>query len=352
MTRKSFVRRAVSPLLWPIVLLYALGVRLKNAAYAYRRLKPQPLSWPVVSVGNLSVGGTGKTPVVMLLARLLTERGWTVDVLSRGYGRSSRNVVRVDPPGSPAEYGDEPLLMARSGISVYVGADRYQAGLLAEKAPYRAEGDRRRLHILDDGLQHRKLARAVDIVLVQRADLRDEMLPVGRLREPLSALERADIVVLRAEDADLADRVRLLMRRKDAACIWLIERRTTFPSSARDIPSAVAFCGLGDPDGFFQELRRADIPVQKEIVFRDHHVYTKQDVARLLTVARSVGAKCFITTEKDSVRFSGALRAEVEAEFPLLVAGLEVSLRAEARSVATLEALLAWKLQVPHNNVR
>ena len=352
MTRKSFVRRAVSPLLWPIVLLYALGVRLKNAAYVYRWLKPQPLSWPVVSVGNLSVGGTGKTPVVMLLARLLAERGWSVDVLSRGYGRRSNSVDCVDPQGSPAEFGDEPILMARSGISVYVGADRYQAGLLAEKAPYRAEGDRRRLHILDDGLQHRKLARAVDIVLVQRADLRDEMLPVGRLREPLSALERADIVVLRAEDADLADRVRLLMRRKDAACIWLIERRTTFPSSARDIPSAVAFCGLGDPDGFFQELRRADIPVQKEIVFRDHHVYTKQDVARLLTVARSVGAKCFITTEKDSVRFSGALRAEMEAEIPLLVTGLEVSLRAEARSVATLEALLAWKLQVPHNNVR
>ena len=351
MPRRSLVRRARSPILWPFVLLYAMAMRLKNAAYRTHIIRPQRLSWPVVSVGNLSVGGTGKTPMVMLLARLLAERGWAVDVLSRGYGRSTQSVACVNSQGSPAEFGDEPILLARHGISVYVGADRYQPGLLAEKDAM-LNASEPRVHLLDDGFQHRKLARTVDIVLLQRADLQDEMLPVGRLREPLSALERADIVVLRAEDADLAERVRLLMRRKDSACIWMVERRTTLATMAHPAPKAVAFCGLGDPDGFFQGLRQAGIPIQKEVVFRDHHVYTKQDIERLTAAARGVGAQCFITTEKDSVRFSDALRAELEVEIPLMVAGLEVSLRDEARSMSMLEAFLAKRLQVSHNNVR
>jgi len=351
MTRASFVRRATSPILWPFVLLYAMAIRLKNATYRTHLIRPQQLSWPVVSVGNLSVGGTGKTPMVILLARLFSERGWAVDVLSRGYGRSSRSVTRVDSRGSAAEFGDEPMLMARHGISVYVGADRQQPGLLAEKHAM-LNASEPRVHILDDGFQHRKLARTVDIVLLQRADLQDDMLPVGRLREPLSALERADILVLRAEDAELVDRVRQLARKPDAACIWIMERRTTVPTISQPASRMLAFCGIGDAKGFFRGLCQAGAFIQREMAFRDHHVYTRQDVEVLKAQAKNAGAQCFITTEKDRVRLVDDLRAELEAALPLMVAGLEVSLQEEDRCMAMLEELLARRLQISHDNVR
>ncbi len=366
MCERSVLGRLASPLAWPFVLLYAMAVRLKNAAYDVRLSKPQRLSWPVLSVGNLSVGGTGKTPMVLLLSNLLEARGWTVDVLSRGYGRRSQHVAQVDPhtttESAAEEYGDEPLLMARRGISVYVGADRRQAGLLAEK-DIGAELDPakpRKLHILDDGFQHRKLARAVDIVLLRRADLDDDMLPLGRLREPLGVLARADICVLRAEDADLRDRVVLLMRQTDPARIWLVERRTTLPmtsqSSLQPITDALVFCAIGDSREFFKGLRQAGIQLVAEIAFRDHHVYTHKDVNRLKAAAQDTGAKSFVTTEKDSMRLANDLRAELEKELPLIVAGLEINLRDEARSMATLESLMsgsqAMPLQVRTGNVR
>jgi tetraacyldisaccharide 4'-kinase len=342
---RSFFWRAVSPLAWPFALLYVTVIRLKNAAYDLRLSKPQRLSWPVLSVGNLSVGGTGKTPLVLLLAGLLEARDWTVDVLSRGYGRGSQRVAQVDPHTSDdnaaEQFGDEPLLLARHGISVYVGADRHQAGLLAERdtsAEFDPEKPRK-LHILDDGFQHRKLARAVNIVLLQRADLDDDILPLGRLREPLCALERADICVLRAEDADLKDRVLRLMRQTDPARIWIVDRRTTLPHTL-PTSKALAFCAIGDPRRFFQALQQTGIGIEKKIAFRDHHAYTKKDIDHLKAVALASEVQAFITTEKDSMRLANGLRAELENSFPLIVAGLEISLREEARSMELLESLL------------
>ncbi len=345
---KSLAWRAAFPLLMPFALLYAMVVRFKNAAYHQRLLRPARLSWPVLSVGNLSVGGTGKTPVVLLLSRLLSELGWAVDVLSRGYRRSSTATRKVDIKGAPEEFGDEPSLMARHGVAVYVGTDRYLAGKLAEQN----EASTPRLHILDDGFQHRRLARAVDIVLLQRGDLKDDMLPAGRLREPLSALERTDICILRLEDADIAERVLRLMRQSDPARIWLVERRTVLPAPWSSTQKAFAFCAIGDPQGFFQGLRAAGAQLVGEIVFRDHHAYTHQDVARLKAAARRCGAKFFVTTEKDNVRLPQALRAELESESPLVIAGLEISLREEARSIALLESLIADRLQAGARNVR
>lgn len=356
----NFLRYAMPPLSWPLALPYAAGVRLKNLAYDRGWFEAKRLTWPVISVGNLSVGGTGKTPMVLLLADRLKARGWTLDVLSRGYGRSSQKVARVDPLGTPKEFGDEPLLMARRGLSVYVGADRYHPGRLAESV---AEADlipSRRLHILDDGFQHRKLARTVDIVLVQRVDLDDHLLPLGRLRESLRALSRADVCVLRAEDVDLdpglVDRVLHWMRplhaNRDRARVWIMKRRTTLPVAPIAISKAVAFCAVGDANGFFQGLRQAGMDLQATLAFRDHHDYTRKDIERLQTAARRCGAQCFLTTEKDSVRLSGAFRAELEKVCPLILAGLEVSLREETRSMEMLEALLSRGLQVHPGNVR
>ncbi len=359
---RALLWQSVYPLAWPVGLAYAMGVRLKNWAYNHRFLNTRHLSWPVVSIGNVSVGGTGKTPIVMLLANLLHECGWAVDVLSRGYGRTGENVIRVDPHGDAEVFGDEPLMMARRGISTYVGAERYRAGQLAEQSAIADIGPHvpLRAHILDDGFQHRRLARNVDIILLQPEDLQDRMLPVGRLREPLCALERADICVLRAEDADLKDRVLRLMRKTDPERVWVVERRTISPaelSSPRATShTALAFCAIGDPHGFFDGLRKAGISVVEEIAFRDHHVYTQKDVDRLKDVARQSGAQCFVTTEKDNVRLAAQLRRELESEIPFFVAGLEVSLRDEAGAMTLLESLLgvpAGKpLQGEQRNVR
>ena len=269
---------AAATLLWPFTVPYRIAARFKNLAYDHRWLKPRELSWPVVSIGNLSVGGTGKTPLVLLLANLLSQRDWMVDVLSRGYGRSNKNVARVDPSGTPDKFGDEPLLMARHGLRVYVGTDRFDAGSLAEKDGNGDPVSAGKLHILDDGFQHRKLARDIDIVLLQRADLEGQMLPAGRLREPLSSLPRADICVLRAEDSDLSAKVLQRMQRRgqpsDPDRIWMVERRTTLPADTTAITSAVAFCAVGDAVGFFNGLRQAGVTLQSTIAFRDHHIFS------------------------------------------------------------------------------
>ncbi len=349
-------RSVASILLWPFTVPYGIGARFKNCAYDRRWLQSQKLSWPVISVGNLSVGGSGKTPLVLLLADLLSQRGWNVDVLSRGYGRSSKKVARVDPSGTPEEFGDEPLLMARHGLSVYVGANRYDPGHLAENEAEPASPSAQRLHILDDGFQHRKLARTVDIVLLQRADLQGHLVPAGRLREPLSGLRRADICILRAEDADLSERVLQLIgqdgQTPNPARVWNVERRTTLPADAASMPSAVAFCAIGDAAGFFDGLRDAGLALQNTFAFRDHHVYTPSDIARLRAAASNSGANCLVTTEKDSMRLPAELRAELEKHVPLLIAGLELRLQQEKHCVDGLESLLQERLQLHPRDVR
>ncbi|HYA96741.1 MAG TPA: tetraacyldisaccharide 4'-kinase, partial [Methylomirabilota bacterium] len=175
----------------PLSTIYGGLVRARNAFYNRGLLRARRLEGAVVSVGNLSAGGSGKTPFVMLLGELLKSRGIRFDVLSRGYGRESRGVLLVDPGGLPQQFGDEPLLIARRlQVPVIVGEDRFAAGHFAESR----FGSQ--LHLLDDGFQHRALARDFDIVLVTPYDAQDRLLPGGRLREPLSALRRADAVVL------------------------------------------------------------------------------------------------------------------------------------------------------------
>ena len=346
---------AASTLLWPFTVPYGIAARFKNFAYDRRWLQSRKLSWPVISVGNLSVGGSGKTPLVLLLADLLSRRGWNVDVLSRGYRRSSNNVARVDATGTTQEFGDEPLLMARHGLSVYVGTNRFDPGQLAEKEAGADLSSSRRLHILDDGFQHRKLARAVDIVLLQRADLQGQLLPAGRLREPLSGLRRADICVLRAEDADLSPRVLEFMGRgqpSDPARIWIVERRTILPADATSIHDALAFCAIGDAMGFFDGLRHAGLTLQTTIAFRDHHTYNPGDIARLKAAANRSGANCFVTTEKDSVRLAGKLRTELESRGRLVIAGLDLRLQEEKYCIDRLEALLQERLQLHPRDVR
>lgn len=274
--------------------LYAAGVAAKNSLYTSGRFKPRRLSAPVVSIGNLSVGGSGKTPFTIMLAQMLLARGIGVDVLSRGYGRTSRGVQRVAPDGSAAEFGDEPILIRRKlDVPVFVAAERYEAGLLAEREVRFPQGAQR-IHLLDDGFQHRRLHRDFDIVLLAADDLEQRMLPAGRLREPLTSLSRADAIVLtepmggaKLDEPPFAGKY-----------IWRVTRSLMLPPVG---DSVVAFAGIAHPQRFFADLKRADIKVVDEIAFRDHHRYTRTDVGRLQeTKSRHPGAT-LVGTEKDAV---------------------------------------------------
>jgi tetraacyldisaccharide 4'-kinase len=298
----------------PLGIIYGGLVGARNRLYDRGILPSRRLQGPVVSVGNLSAGGSGKTPFVMMLGELLRKRGVKFDVLSRGYGRKSRGVRLVDPSGLAAEYGDEPLLIARKlQAQVVVGEDRYAAGCFAESrfGPH--------MHILDDGFQHRGLARDFDIVLVTPQDATDQLLPAGRLREKLGSLRRADAVVL-ASGAS-AESFPL-----DGTLVWRV-RRGIDPKSVP--PRPIVFCGIARPQGFVLQLRSASIEPVAEAFYRDHHAYDEKDVRELLELKRRSEAGGFVTTEKDAVNL-GPYLAALE---PLAVVPVRMELTDEAGAV-------------------
>ena len=274
--------------------IYGLGVTARNALYDRGTLRPKRLTGPVISVGNLSVGGSGKTPFVMLLGEMLKERGIEFDILSRGYGRQTGGVALVDPGGSARNFGDEPLLMARRlRVPVIVGEDRHAAGLFAENR------FGLQLHILDDGFQHRALHRDFDIVLVIPDDAQDRLLPTGWLREPLSSLRRADAI-------GLASAARASVFPLDGKLVWRIKRGIQ-PESVPERP--VVFCGIARPQKFLVQLPLVGIHPVAEALYRDHHAYSERDIRDLLALRQRSEATSFVTTEKDAINLGGYLAA-------------------------------------------
>jgi len=313
MTRTSSARR----LLLPLVPAYRLGLalrelRLRSGLEPVRRLR-----FPVVSIGSLSAGGSGKTPLAIALAQALTRRGVHVDVLSRGYGRKSRAPLRVDSNGPAEEFGDEPLLIAReAGVPVYVAAQRYDAGQMAEAALQQQAGAR--VHLLDDGFQHRQLERDVNILLLDSVDLRDHLLPAGNLREPFRALRRATVIAIPAGDGAMEAK---LKRAGWRGPIWRLRRRIEVPPMEGPI---VAFCGIARSEQFFAGLEAAGLHLASRIAFPDHHIYKVHDLDCVRDAVRGIGATGVITTEKDRVRLgrlgeslalkTARLRTEIEDE--------------------------------------
>lgn len=319
----------MNPALLPLVPLYAAAAGAKNLAYERGWAHPRRLTAPVVSIGNLSVGGSGKTPLTIRLAQLLRGKGIALDVLSRGYGRRSDAVEQVDTGGSAEQFGDEPLLIAQSAaVPVFVGPSRYAAGVLAEsRTPAPA------LHLLDDGFQHRKLARDVDIVVLHRSDFSARLLPAGRLREGFSSLCRAHILALREEDRELEAELR---RRGPTQPIWWMTRRLQFPRLSR----VVAFCGIARPDEFFSALRREDVPLVSTRAWLDHHQFRSADIAELIAAQRQHRAESFLTTEKDLARLSTDHRRLLESAAPLHGARLVLHLENEPACLDQLLGLL------------
>lgn len=319
---------------------YRLAVRLKNFAYGSSLLRPRSLHWPVISVGNLSAGGAGKTPIVIELARLLTAQGYAVDVLSRGYGRrSSIAVEQVEPQGDAQRFGDEPLLITQAtGVPVFVGASRLAAGQLAERSlTYPGiQSVHPRLHLLDDGFQHRQLARTVDLVVLHPRDLNDRLLPVGRLREPAAALSRASAFLVREDDTDSPARLTAMGLEQP---VWRVRRSLTVPDDVQG--PAFAFCGIAHPSDFFAALGQHLVPLAGSLAFSDHHLFTPQDCTRILSAARSVAARSLLTTEKDFVRLSTSFKAQLSHFATLFSVPLRVSFLDEPTCLAQLLRLLS-----------
>lgn len=318
-------------LLMPLTPLYRLGVALRERRLANGSEPVRRLRFPVISIGNLSTGGAGKTPMTIELARALSARGFHVDVLSRGYGRKGKSAARVRPDGTAEEFGDEPLVIAReAGVPVYVAAERYEAGALAEAEIAQDRKPRTQaVHILDDGFQHRQLHRDIDILLLSGQDLGDRLLPAGNLREALHAARRADVIAIPASEPEVESAVRA---RGWSGPVWRLRRHMEIP--AVDAP-VLAFCGIACPEQFFAGLRQAGVDVAGKKAFRDHYDYTQEVLDWLAAAAGRCGASALVTTEKDAVRLAG-----LKPPLPVVTVGLRTVIENETAAMEWLVSRL------------
>jgi tetraacyldisaccharide 4'-kinase len=300
------------------------------------------LRMPVISVGNLSVGGSGKTPVVQALARWLRDEGRKPSVLSRGYGREDPvDGVVVVSDGTRlcadiARSGDEPFMLARrlTGVAVLVSPDRYLAGVLAEHA---LGCD---VHVLDDGFQHLQLARDLDLVIVSPEDVaHPAVMPAGRLREPLDALRHADAVLWSGsgEPREMASRLGV---GEAFALVRTPGPVESEPFSAEGPPPGarvVVLAAIARPERFVQDVRDSGFDVADTVLFRDHHRFTAADLARIAERVKATGAGGVLTTEKDMVRL---LRWR-PLPFALAWRGVTASVEPAGEFAAFLRARLA-----------
>jgi tetraacyldisaccharide 4'-kinase len=318
-------------LLWPLSVLYGFAVRVRALLYANRWIKQKRLNGAVVSVGNLTVGGTGKTPMVIWLAEKFLSEGRRVAILSRGYRGEKGSSDEIE------------IMKARLGDRVVfgVGKNRFAEG---QKLAANRGID---LFLLDDGFQHLALARDVDIVLLDATrQLGEEwLLPSGRMREPLSALSRADIAVFtRVENAPEARAAlgRLTEFPVFAASTKLLGFRRLGGDGAvwkkEEIGGGpfYAFCGIGNPQAFFRDLSGWGLSIAGEMQFRDHHRYAAADVRTLEAAAEFAGAKAFVTTEKDAQNLSGV----VLKKLPVFVSAISLDITPENDFLGAIERIL------------
>jgi tetraacyldisaccharide 4'-kinase len=306
--------------------IYSAATTWRRQWFARNPSRVRHLTRPVVSVGNLRVGGTGKTPVVAHIAHLLADAGERPAILSRGYRRrravGGATIVSDGERvvGALESSGDEPLMLARAvpRARVVVGVDRYLCGRIAEEQLGAT------VHILDDGFQHLALARTVDLVLSSDDDLSDRPLPSGRLREPLSAARAADAALVSAGYLTAAERV---ARTLGIATAFRVARaigapRTLSGDSIVVPPESRVFlvAGIARPERFFSDVASAGWHVVGSIAFRDHHQFTARDVARISKAARTAAAAIVLTTDKDAVRLDSTLVGDLPiAAVPLVV---------------------------------
>jgi len=310
---------------------YAAAAAWRRRWYAHGPGRRRRLGRPVISVGSLRVGGSGKTPTVGYIARLLLEHGERPAILTRGYARRiARDGVTVVSDGAAvhapvAEAGDEPRMLAEAvpGAAVVVSADRYQAGLLAERRLGAT------IHVLDDGFQHLPLARDVDLLLASEDDLSDSPLPRGRLREGLGTAALADAALVTAGYDAAAQRIARGLR---IETVFRVTRAIGAPhmvGAGREsvvVPTGArvfVVCGIARPDRFTADIVSAGWEIVGTLLFPDHHDYTAQDIRRIRRAARSASSAIVLTTDKDAVRLAPFDLGDLPIASVPLVVGLE-----------------------------
>ncbi|HKW63862.1 MAG TPA: tetraacyldisaccharide 4'-kinase [Candidatus Acidoferrum sp.] len=321
-------------ILWPLSLIYGGVVRARVWMFQKGLLKQKRLKGTVISVGNLTVGGTGKTPMVIWLAEKFLAEGKRVGILSRGYHGSNGT-------------SDEVELMKfrlQGRVAFGVGKDRFAEGQRLEaQQPID-------VFLLDDGFQHLQLVRDLDILLIDasRPMQGEHLLPGGLLREPLSAMDRANLVVFtRSETKPGASEAieRLTQLPVFSATTRLLGFRGCGGGiqlqSVNDIGAGpfFAFCGIGNPQAFLRDLRSWGLPICGRTIFADHHYYSPRDVFTIQEEGKRAGARAFVTTEKDAQNLAGLM-----FEAPLFVSVIDLQVTPEADFHSVLERLLAAKI--------
>jgi tetraacyldisaccharide 4'-kinase len=335
-------------ILAPVGLLYSAVTRARLALYRRGALPVHTINAPVFSVGNITTGGTGKTPLVDWVARAAAREGRRPCVLTRGYGRedAGKRVLVSDGERVLAdahEGGDEPRLLAENlkGVAAVVSdRDRVSA------AQWASENLKSDLFILDDGFQHLRLARDLDLVAVDATNPwgGGRLLPTGRLREPLKGLGRADLIILtRAEQAVDVDSLRKQIERLSGGRPVILSRTRTkairqldgamTTGNALGIPfnPLAAFCAIGNPEAFFAHLRADGFVLNHTRAFPDHYVYRQSDVDALVSEAKRRGACALVTTAKDAVK----LRS-LNFELPCYVLEIELTFDDEGKLTSML----------------
>jgi len=320
----------------PLGLLYGAVMRVRNALYKRGVLASFDLGVPVISVGNITTGGTGKTPVVAWVAEALAREGLKVCILTRGYGRERQRERVLVSDGAriladAREGGDEPRLLAEMlrGVGVAVLSDRDRVAA----ARWAREHLASEAFVLDDGFQHLRVRRALDIVTLDATNPwgGGRLLPQGRLREPLSNVRRADLIIitrseqvagigdLKREVERLSGRRNVLISHTRTRAVRPIDNQAHRALSAPSAYRVAAFCALGNPEAFFNHLSRSGFDLRHTRAFADHHVYTQRDIEGLVRESKEHGAEALLTTAKDAVKLP-SLRIDlpcfaVEIEF-------------------------------------
>jgi tetraacyldisaccharide 4'-kinase len=305
---------------------YAAVVGWRNRQWDSGRRPRVHVTLPVVSVGNLSVGGTGKTPVTALVVDMLKDLGRSPVIVARGYGRRHRGLVVIQPYQAdgmdPDVTGDEPLELARRcGVPVVVARRKVDAAIHAAAEHL---GD---VIVVDDGFQHRDLVRELDIVIIDAATINTQrLLPKGRLREPLANVSRAHVVLLHGDvEASRIDHVR-----SQDALVLHVQFTTTVPPFNG---TAIAVCGLGAPQRFYNGLAEAGTSILGQTSFADHHRYLARDVDAIIRQANTLGASAVLTTEKDVVKLRVWQQRFDAARIQLVVCGVSASLEGDVLAV-------------------
>ncbi|HSA78472.1 MAG TPA: tetraacyldisaccharide 4'-kinase [Nitrospirota bacterium] len=297
-------------------LFYALAIRLRHMFYAIGVFRQQSLALKVISVGNITLGGTGKTPTVIQIAGLLLKNQKHPVIISRGYGREDESDIVVVSDGGKIladakSGGDEPLLISSvlSGVPVVVGSDRYKAAVFAQQ---KFNTD---TVVLDDGFQHIRLKRDLDIVLVDAVDPfgNGKLFPAGVLREPLTALTRAHVVLITGTDKEEGlEELKRVIRQNTKAKIFTarqvpaeitdITSGDTRPHTALRGTTVLAFSGIARPASFTKLLRTLGADIRAEVAYPDHYAYNKSELTALFKKAADANVSMIITTEKDAVK--------------------------------------------------